>query len=89
MAPTPMPLRCTVVDTLQGCLTHNKMPTPLGPPKDPRYRATVGSYRVAFSYELGIPVGVTTPGVSVKVKVLKKRGSSSNGSNANGSKTNG
>jgi len=84
MAPTPMPLHSTVVDTLQGYLAHQEMPTPQRPPWDPRNRATVGSYRVAVSYELGIPVGVTTPGVSVKVKVLKKRGSSSNGSKTNG-----
>ena len=33
------PLDCR----LQGYLAHEKMPTPLGPPYDPRYRPTVGS----------------------------------------------
>ena len=28
---------------LQGYLAHEKMPTPLRPPKDPRHRPTVGS----------------------------------------------
>ena len=28
---------------VQGYLAHNKPPTPLGPPKDPRRRPTVGS----------------------------------------------
>ena len=28
---------------LQGYLAHQKMPTPLGPPRDPTHRPTVGS----------------------------------------------
>ena len=36
---------------IQGNLAHKKTPTPLGPPKDPRHRPTVGSRGEAFSYE--------------------------------------
>ena len=31
------------VEGVQGYLAHNKTPTPLGPPQDPRHRPTVGS----------------------------------------------
>ena len=41
---------------LQGYLAHKKMPTPLGPPTDPRHRPTVGSYGGAFSDARGTPV---------------------------------
>ena len=37
---------------------HNKHPSPLGPPKGPRYRPTVGSLAGTFSYERGTPVQV-------------------------------
>ena len=44
-------------ESLQGYLAHKKMPTPLGPPYDPRHRPTVGSLGWRFSYERGTPVG--------------------------------
>ena len=34
---------------LQGNLAHEKTPTPLRPPQDPRHRPTVGSLGGAFS----------------------------------------
>ena len=36
-------IRNQVENSLQGYLAHKKTPTPLGPPKDPRHRPTVGS----------------------------------------------
>jgi len=41
---------------VEGYLAHEKSPTPLGHPQDPRHRSTVGSQGVAFSYERGTPV---------------------------------
>ena len=41
---------------LQGYLARKKTPTPPGTPQDPIHRPTIGSYRVAFSYERGTPV---------------------------------
>ena len=34
---------CDTPGQLQGYLAHQKTPTPLGPPSDPRHRPTVGS----------------------------------------------
>ena len=44
------------VCTLQGYLAHKKTLNPLGPPKVPRHRATVGSYGGGGSYARGTPV---------------------------------
>ena len=41
---------------LQGYLAHDKPPPPLGPPYEPRYDPTAGSYGVAVSYKRGTPV---------------------------------
>ena len=41
---------------VQGYTAHKKQPPLLGIPKDPRHRATVGSYGEAFSYKRGTPV---------------------------------
>jgi hypothetical protein len=50
----------TVVSyTTQGYLAHKKTQLPLGPPQEPRHGRTVGSYRVAVSYERGSPVHCT------------------------------
>ena len=40
----------------QGYLAHQKTPTPLGPPWDPRHKPTVWSYVEAVSDERGNPV---------------------------------
>jgi hypothetical protein len=49
------------VTPVQGYLAHEKTPTPLGPPEDPRHRPTVGSLPGAVSHERGTPV-VLFPG---------------------------
>jgi len=39
---------------IQGYLAHEKeQPSPPGPPQDPRYRRTVGSWEGGVSYERG------------------------------------
>ena len=38
---------------VQGYLDHEKKPPPLGPPYDPRYNPSVGSYEGGVSYERG------------------------------------
>ena len=50
---------------LQGNLANKKLPTPLGSPWVPRYRATVGSYGEGGSYERGIPAGAVCPAFRV------------------------
>ena len=45
------PRRAGEVTTLQGYLAHKKQPPPLGPPHDPRYSPTVGSWVGGVSYE--------------------------------------
>ena len=42
---------------LQGHLAHEKTPTPLGPPYDPRYGPTVGSWEGGVADGRGTPVG--------------------------------
>jgi len=42
---------------VQEYFAHKKCPLPLGPPYDPRYSPTVGSYGGSVSYEQGTPVG--------------------------------
>ena len=49
----PGPVAFLKTGTVQGYLAHKKTPTALGPPLDPRHRATVRLYREAFSYERG------------------------------------
>ena len=46
-----------MTDALQGCLHHQKTPSPLCPPQGPSYSPTAGSYGQAFFYERGIPLG--------------------------------
>ena len=41
-----------------GYLAHKKQPPPLGPPYDPMYSPTAGSYEGGVSYERGTPVFV-------------------------------
>ena len=43
--------------SLQGYLAHEKTLTPLGPPYDPRYSPTVGSWEGGVFDWRGTPVG--------------------------------
>ena len=40
----------------QGYLAHEKVPSPLGPPLDPRYSPTAGSQEGGVSYARSTPV---------------------------------
>ena len=42
--------------TLQGYLAHKEQPSPLGPPYDPGYGPTVGSYEGGVSHKRGTSV---------------------------------
>ena len=53
-----------MLEGVQGYLAHTKTPTPLGPPKDPRHRPTVGSSGGAVSYRRGNPVGFRVCGLA-------------------------
>ena len=44
---------------MQVYLAHKKDPPPTGPPYDPRYTPTAGSYGGAVSYERGTSVRAT------------------------------
>ena len=54
---------------VQGYLAHKKQPPLLGPPWDPRYSPTVGSWWIAVSYERGTPV-VASRGIPATVRGL-------------------
>ena len=52
--PTLSPWECITCEckhAIQGYLARQKMPSPLGPPNDPRHRSTIGSQGCAFSYK--------------------------------------
>jgi len=55
---------------LEGYLSHEKQPTPLGPPQGPRHRPTVESLGGAVNYERGTPVRPTVGNTARRTTLL-------------------